>query len=51
MYYIGVKMMISFCPTNHIVHVHGMLWRFVGADKIFSCKDLLCNWEEIEEFS
>ena len=35
----------------HSVHVHGMVWHFVGIDKMFSCKDLLCNWEEIAEFS
>ena len=40
-----------FVFEDHIVHVHGMVWRFVGADKIFSCKGLLCNWEEIAEFS
>ena len=40
----------AFCEY-HSVHVHGMVWHFVGIDKMFSCKDLLCNWEEIEEFS
>lgn len=33
------------------MRVHGMVWHFVGGDKMFSCKDLLYNWEEIVEFS
>jgi len=36
---------------DHIVHVHGMVWHFVGVDKMFSRKGLLYNWEEIAEFS
>ena len=35
----------------HIVQVHGMVWHFVDADKMFSRKGLLYNWEEIAEFS
>ena len=31
-----------FCE-HHIVHVHGMVWHFVGGGKMFSCKGLLCN--------
>lgn len=37
--------------ADYIVHMHGMVCHFVGIDKMFSCKGLLCNWEEIEEFS
>ena len=29
-----------FCEY-HIVRVHGMVWHFVGIDKMFSCKGLL----------
>ena len=32
-----------FVFEDHIVHVHGMVWCFVGADKIFSCKMFICN--------
>jgi len=39
-----------FCE-HHIVHVHGMVWHFVGDGKMFSCKGWLCNWEEIADFS
>ena len=35
---------------EHIVRVHGMVWHFVGDNKMFSCKGLLYNWEEIADF-
>ena len=40
-----------FVCEYHSVHVHGMVWQFVGIGKIFRCKGLLYNWEEIAEFS
>ena len=32
-----------FVFEDHIVHVYGMVWCFIGADKIFSCKMFICN--------